>query len=353
MGRRIFTEGGANKIRRLGPHKYSMSIGVPTDSDGRVAGECPKRSCSPGYFKVKLGAGITGDQEQVFCPYCRRAGEPGEFLSKEQGRYATDTAIQEAQEGIEEALKDALGLGPSGRKKIGGGLFSMEWRYTPGSPPRVRPPVEETLRRDIICPGCGLDHSVFGLAVWCPDCGSDVFMVHVEKEFSAIRDMLGDVDRRRGTLGPRVATRDVENALEDTVSIFEAVLRALTIRFMKEKNKDEAEIEEAFRKRIRNGYQSVGSAADLCGKELRLNLFAGCDRQDVEKLGSAFEKRHPITHNLGVVDRRYLEKARSRELEGHEIRVTTEEVCWAIDLCTGVLRNAHAQLFSQNLPASS
>jgi hypothetical protein len=40
-------------------------------------------------------------------------------------------------------------------------------------------------------------------------------MVHVGKEFEVIRAMLGDVDRRRRELGPRVAARDIENALEE------------------------------------------------------------------------------------------------------------------------------------------
>lgn len=275
MGRRIFTEGGPNKIRRAGPHKYSMSISVPTDSDGRVARECPKQSCSPGYFKVKLGTGITGEQEQVFCPYCRRVGEPGAFLSKEQVRYTTDTVRREAHEGIQEAIKDAFSLGSSGRKKIGGGFFSMELSYKPGSPPRVRPPVEETLQRDVTCPNCSLDHSVFGLATWCPDCGADIFISHVEQEFRVVKEMLGDVERRRVALGARVTARDVENALEDVVSIFEAVLKALTQRLMKEKGDNPSQIESVLKKRIRNGYQNIRRAADLCNSELGIDLSQG------------------------------------------------------------------------------
>lgn len=91
----------------------------------------------------------------------------------------------------------------------------MEMSYKQGSSPHVHRPFEEELRRDLICPPCALVHAVFGLATWCPDCGQDIFMVHVGKEFEVIRAMLGDVDRRRRELGPRVAARDIENALEE------------------------------------------------------------------------------------------------------------------------------------------
>jgi len=43
--------------------------------------------------------------------------------------------------------------------------------------------------------------------------------------------MLADIPRRRENLGRRIAAKDRKNCLEDTVSIFEAVLRALVRRY--------------------------------------------------------------------------------------------------------------------------
>lgn len=53
-----------------------------------------------------------------------------------------------------------------------------------------------------------------------------------------------------------------------------------------------------------------------------------------DKLKSAFEKRHPITHNLGVIDRKYMEQAREFAQEGREVRLTRDEI-------TEVLMNVH------------
>jgi hypothetical protein len=88
----------------------------------------------------------------------------------------------------------------------------MELR--PGSIPPVRPPQEEVLRRDVTCP---LEHTVFGLARWCPDCRAEMFLTHVEQEVAVITKILAAVTARRDTVGPRVATRDLENALEDKI----------------------------------------------------------------------------------------------------------------------------------------
>ena len=44
------------------------------------------------------------------------------------------------------------------------------------------------------------------------------------------------------------------------------------------------------------------------------------------EINHAFEKRHPIAHDLGVIDRKYLERARENEQEGREIRITLSEI---------------------------
>lgn len=345
MGKKIFQEGGPYRIRRSGRDEYSMSISIPTDKDGYIARQCPARDCSPGYFKVKPRTGITSGQEQAYCPYCHNSDSPDEFTTEEQIRYAKDIALQEAHKGIGRMVKDAFGLGPSGKKTYGGGLLSMEVEYKPKHTPHVRPPFEEEVRRDVICPNCGLDHSVFGLAMWCPDCGRDVFMSHVGAEYSVVTKMLADVERRKEKLGARVAARDIENGLEDIVSIFEAVLRALLKRYLTEKGTSEEEIEEIFKKHIKNKFQNVERAQQLLQDRFNLKLFSDQDSEKLDFLNNVFEKRHPITHNLGIIDKRYLEKARTAEKEGRDIRVTVEEVEKAIDISTGILQNFHSKLF--------
>jgi hypothetical protein len=346
MGNSIFKEGGPHKITRSGQDEYTMRVQIPTDADGLVGRECPDSSCSPGYFKVKLGTGITEGQVEAYCPYCRQADEPSGFTTKAQVEYAKDVVLREAEKGISNAFENALDLGPSGKKRFGKGPISMEISYQPGHLLPVRPPIGEELRRDVTCPKCGLEHAVFGLANWCPDCGSDIFLVHVDKEFEVVRNMLGDIERRHKQLGARVAVRDVENALEDLVSIFEATLRAMTRRHLKNTGISDEDLEDLLRKRIGNKYQNIQLAAEVSEHELGVELFGGCDKGEVEAFRLTFEKRHPITHNLGVVDRKYLEKVRSGELEGRDVPVTVEEIKSAITFSSRVLQKLHSHLFT-------
>jgi len=345
MSSDLFRRGGPYNIRKTGSDQYSFEITMPADEQGRVARECPREECSPAYFKVKTGTGITGDHAEAYCPYCRSAADPSEFTTKEQVRYAQDIVAREAEISIGSMLNDALGLGRSGKKKIGGGLISIEMSMKQGTPTHVRRPFEEDLLRAVVCPHCGLDHAVFGLATWCADCGADIFMEHVKAEYAVVNTILSDVDRRRADLGPRIAARDIENCLEDTVSIFEAVLKAMLSRHLRAAGETGEAIHTLLKDRIRNGFQNPKRAAEIIRNRMGQELFAEIPAEAVEQLFATFEKRHPITHNLGVVDRKYLENAYAAEREGREVRVSREEVEQAITTCYQALASLNARGF--------
>lgn len=347
----LFQEGGPHRIKRTATGEFSMRIDLPVDDDKMLARECPGEDCAPAYFKVRPGTGLS-DQEKSFCPYCRGLSPAESLYTKAQLEYAKNIAFREAQKGLGKMLENAFGLGPTGRKKVGGGFFSMELQYKPAPLPNVHRPAGEELRRDLRCPHCQLEHSVFGLATWCPDCGADIFLAHVKLEFDVIERMLGDVVRRRGELGARVAARDIENALEDSVSIFEAVLRILTRRSLAGRGITPEQIDETLRKKVANRYQNVNFAVEVVRQELGAELFRDLTPDEVARLQGTFEKRHPITHNLGIVDRKYLEKAQSGELEGRDVRVTVSDVQGAIALACKALTSLHGQLFPPPSEAS-
>ena len=345
MRNKLFQEGGPHRIRHTGGDHYEMKVSIPTDAEGRNARACPDSTCSPGYFKVLGGTGIVGDQEQAFCPYCRHADEPNAFYTEEQIRYAKDIATREAISGVERMLKDSLGLGSRSKRTLGGGLLSIEMSLKSSPQPPVRRPFEDEVRRDVICPHCGLDQSVYGLATWCADCGADIFLAHVEAEITVVRAILADVPRRQASLGRRTAAKDVENCLEDTVSIFEAVLRAMVRRLQDEAGMPKEDVEQQ-NKKIGNGFQNARRAADLFSTVLAVPLYVGVSESDIDFLARVFEKRHPITHNLGVVDRKYLDKVQTAEREGREVWVSAREIEQALDLSLTVFRSLHDRLCS-------
>jgi hypothetical protein len=218
----------------------------------------------------------------------------------------------------------------------------MEIKSSP--PAHVWQPYEDVLRRDVSCPHCTLDHSVYGFATWCPDCGKDIFTTHVRGEIAVVEAILSDVERRRQALGPRVAAGDLENALEDLVSIFEATLKIEIRRFRKFKGEGDGAIESVMRG-IGSRLQSVSNAVTivppLCDN---ISLF-GSGSGDEVKLNRVFQKRHPITHNLGVVDRKYIDRVRSGEAEGTEVRVEKSEIAETARITYSVLSDFHNRLF--------
>lgn len=326
----LIRSNGPVKVRQAHREHYALEISLPSERDGRLSRSCLNDECSPAAFKVKPGTGITEGHARAFCPYCRSEGAPRDFATREQIRYARDLVVREAEEGVQRMLKSALGLDSAGRRKIGGGLLSIEMSVK--SPPRrvVRRPAEDHIRRDVTCPHCGLEHTVFGLARWCPDCGEEIFLTHVEAEFNVVRKMIADVDRREEALGVRVALRDLENGLEDVVSIFEAVMRQITRQRLQENSMGAEEIERKMRQ-IGNAYQSIGRAADNFRQTFGVELLSACTDEERAHLRSVFEKRHPIAHNLGVIDRKYLERVQVADREGREVLVTPDELLRAID----------------------
>lgn len=98
-----------------------------------------------------------------------------------------------------------------------------------------------------------------------------------------------------------------------------------------------------------NGLQSVDRANRFFYSQLGVQDFAGVTSDELDHLRETFEKRHPITHNLGVVDRKYLERARSAEEEGKEVMVSEEEIASALTISLNLFRRLYGAL----LPAGA
>jgi len=114
-------------------------------------------------------------------------------------------------------------------------------------------------------------------------------------------------------------------------------------RYRKLKGDDDAAIEAVMRS-IGSRLQSVTNAVALipqhCGGAPLLT-----NAGDEPKLNRVFQKRHPITHNLGVVDRKFIDRVRSGEAEGTEVRVENAEIEETARLTYAVLSDLHNRLF--------
>lgn len=161
--------------------------------------------------------------------------------------------------------------------------------------------------------------------------------------------MMGDVIRRLELLGGRVAAKDMENGLEDLVSVFEATLKIEIRRHLRKNGSGDDDIEAALRK-IGSRLQSISHAITLVQEHCGVPLSTQSN-DEIIRLAQIFEKRHPITHNLGVVDRKYVERVQSHDALGKDISLTELEIIWAADATYGLIDSLHKRLFPEPPPA--
>ena len=157
--------------------------------------------------------------------------------------------------------------------------------------------------------------------------------------------MLIDVDRRSNELGSRVAARDIENGLEDVVSLLEAAMKAIVRRKLLTDGHSAEEVDETMKKRVRNRFQSFGGCVTVLRQLFDLDLTLALAADGGKQFERTTEKRHPITHNLGIVDRAYLEKVSTGEAEGRDVNLDENEVVAALDAALSLIRHAHGELF--------
>ena len=232
----------------------------------------------------------------------------------------------------------------SGTRTFGGGFLTMKLSIPRPRLVSAQLPREEELRREITCKCCGLEHAVFGFAIWCPDCGADVFLLHVAAECQAVTTALAAVAGRGSELGARVAANDLDNALEDTVSIFEASLKVTLRKYLEAPGKPEHEINELFDRSVRNGFQNIGRAEELFRALTGGELLRDLSPSDVARLKLIFEKRHPITHNRGIADDKFLARTGLHGW-GREVVASAAEVREVLGIVTRVIESAYRGLF--------
>jgi hypothetical protein len=173
----------------------------------------------------------------------------------------------------------------------------------------------------------------------------------VDAEIEVFNKILADVPSRQERLGRRVAVRDIENALEDLVSLFEGVLKFVTRRSI-EKTSGRAAGDVALKK-VRTGFQNPDRAADLLLDLLDVELFAGLEEADRNAFTQTLGKRHPITHNMGVVDPAYLARNKSWLREGRDVPVSVAEVAAAGRIARSVFTTLYESLGLPREPAAA
>ena len=276
-------------LRRLG-NRFSISI--PPDKNGFIGRECPQLDCE-GYFKIELGTGLKNKGLPCHCPYCGHADGHDQFWTKEQVRFAASTTARKVTDALYKDFKKMeFDHKPEGPFGIG---FSM--KVEPSRQPPIHYYREKQLETEVVCTGCTLRYSVYGVSAFCPDCGQHNSLQILDKNLKVVGKML----EIAATMEDKVlAERLIENALEDCVSAFDGFGRELCrVHANKARTPDKAE---------KMNFQNLEGARkgflDLFG----IDLSTAVEPEEWRAAALAFQKRHLIAHKLSVVDQDYVTK---------------------------------------------
>lgn len=276
-----------------------IPVTIRSDKKGYYDRKCPNENCSF-VFKVLMSDWeSTVSKDKVHCPLCGNEEESDKWYTDEQSEAllsrAKDYAFNLVQTEFGRMLK---GLESSSSKYI---------RIRVSTPPSIPLSSSPILQREeweveIQCEKCGVHYSVIGSAYFCPHCGYSSIISVFDKHLDSVEKRL-------------LSNEGIKEKLEEVY------------------NKDDAEI--MHQKMIENlltelvsTFQKLASYIifQITGKDIKGNNFQNIDKgnwvlfellgrkyedwisdSELTKMKLHFQRRHLLEHNLGFIDKEYIQ----------------------------------------------
>lgn len=295
-------------LKRLG---NSVSVQISPDENGYLGRECPEKSCE-GYFKIKPGTGLTGQDLPCVCPYCGHKGPHDSFWTKAQIEYLHSVALRRISNAIHKDLKQ-LEFDHKPRGAFGIGL---SLKVQSGAPVPIRHYVEKELETHVTCDQCTLEYAVYGVFAYCPDCGAHNSLQILQKNLDlavkqlALADTVTECDLKEHLTG---------DALENCVSAFDGFARE-ACRIRAAKSTDPSQCEGL-------SFQNLPRAAIRMQKLFGIDLASCVQPAEWRAAHIGFMRRNLLAHRAGVVDQQYLDETGEPPVHlGRKLVVSAAEV---------------------------
>lgn len=288
---------GTRNLERLGNR---VDVAIKSDEDGYVGRECPVGSCL-GYFKITFGTGLKGPAP-CHCPYCGHTGDQNTFWTREQVEYAHSVAMRQVTDALHRDLKSL----EFDHKPQGGFGFGISLKVTAGQPHPIRYYREKKLETHIVCENCTLRYAIYGVFGWCPDCGVHNSRQILTKNLELAQKELALADAAEGELAEHL----IGDALENAVSAFDGFSRAIS-----------AQIGHEIR------FQSLPGARRNVQDVFGFDFSDVVDAKEWDFICRMFQKRHLLSHKMGVIDDEYVQKANDpTAMAGRKVTIGQDEV---------------------------
>ena len=315
----------------------TFSIPLKPDDDGMVGRECPNENCQPRYFKIAVGenapSSAASSAMNLTCPYCDRVAHVGQFHTKEQIEWVKSMIKRDLAVTVQNMFQKAF---PTIRP-VQGGLLSISMQFRPGHIPDVRPYAEEKLKRAVQCDKCGKRYAVYGISYQCPLCGGGNLLLHFRRSAEIIRSLLEVEQLVKEKAGEEAVYNLWGNCLEDIASLFEGFLkvtysRDITSRYALAEAQDKIGA-------LKGSFQRLSEASRIFGRDLNTSIFSSIAKDEVDFLDVLFNKRHVITHNLGLVDEKFQSKINQWQRRGEELEISRDDILKGLSLVERIINN--------------
>lgn len=295
-------------MQRRDKDSFVLGVALPSGEDGLWLMRCPQHPTDHVFKIMVTQTESTDETSDLYCPYCghhERGVWP--FASDQKARLQT-AAEAAAEQYISATIDDMFGKAFRGRSRSSSrrSALSIELTYKPGRPPRRRTlptfEVEET-RRTMQCGVCDERFAVYGLALYCPNCGQMAPAQQLSELIRVQRDRLATLetlpaDHKNALADSGVFTATYESTLKDGFSALEAYLKR---RFAADAPTVSLNGKGAV-------FQRLDDASDLYRDHLGVDLPALVGPDGWTHLGRVAAIRHLLVHNAGVVDSKFLDR---------------------------------------------
>jgi len=278
--------------------------------DGFTGRECPNPECE-GYFKMQFGTGLPGENLPCHCPYCGHKTGHNEFWTKEQIEYAQSIAHRQITDAI---FKDLKSMEFESKPRGGFGI-GISLKVKPGQPVPIKYYTEKELETILICDQCTLRYAIYGIFAFCPDCGTHNSKQILETNLQLAKKKLA----LSSQLDKDLSETLINDALENVVSAFDGFGREVC----RVRSKSSNNPEEVLKIRFQNIDGAKKKIIDLFG--VNISQCLSSDKWDFAI--KEFQKRHLVSHKMGIVDQEYIDKSHDLEaIVGRKISISSEEV---------------------------
>jgi hypothetical protein len=295
-------------LKRLGDQ---MTVPIPADEDGLTGRECPNQECL-GYFKVKFGTGLKGENLPCHCPYCGHTAGQDQFWTQDQLKYCTSVVTNRFARALQ---KDVREIDRELRRSSRGRFIQLRMEYK-GRPHPIHYYHERQLETKITCEVCTLEYAIYGVFAYCPDCGTHNSLQILKKnlELAEKEIVLSSAEEDRD-----FAEYLISDALENAVSAFDGFGREVCAVHAVSASQPERAQNISFQ----NLARANNHVQNLFGFRLADGLKAG----EWKFVCQCFQKRHLLAHKMGIIDQAYMDASGDAQaVIGHKVFITPDEV---------------------------